>query len=162
MGIFTNPNEILPFHTLLVPKANLKQYDYQSIYDNTLIMILHWIRIILYKNVNWFVTECWIHYSLDDIKLLNFDHSIEAYNFTSSSFAIGYVEDFDETCTRYPYFIITIVLSMYNSNNLPMPLIHLNTIKLPRIIQLEPVNARSESKSHLLHVIIDCMKRSLV
>jgi hypothetical protein len=41
MGIFTNPNEILPFHTLLVPKANLKQHDYQSIYDNTLIMILH-------------------------------------------------------------------------------------------------------------------------
>ena len=41
MGIFTNPNEILPFHTLLVPKTNPKQHDYQSIYNNTLIMILH-------------------------------------------------------------------------------------------------------------------------
>ena len=49
---------------------------------------------------------------------------------------------------------------MSNFNNLPMPLIHLNTIKLPRIIQLEPVNARCESKSHLLHVIIDCIKQS--
>ena len=49
MGIFTNPNEMLPFQTLLVPKDNSKINDYICIYKNIQIIILHLIRIFLYN-----------------------------------------------------------------------------------------------------------------